>query len=176
TEGQTDVYEFGPLNSVAADAADAGIKDFRTAKPEQIARFNQLQVARQQREQMSSTDIARTQRAPSESERAQIMSLASTRDDLNHFYQEFPTPESRAPYVGLVRRPVLEVWNKIKEDPGFTAFTDDLANFRRYSDEAKNLYDAQTANTVRGNVPTGYEDGPAQFEKRLDEFNFDVNK
>jgi hypothetical protein len=176
TEGQEDIYEFGPLSDLAADAKSAGITDFRGASDTQIARFNQLRLARQQQEQVSQADIARTMRAPTQAEAVQIQLLTRARDDLNNFYREYPSAEKRDIYVGYARRPVLDALEYIRADPKFTGFFDDLANFRKFSDDAKELLDPATAANVRGTVPTGYERSPAQFEKRLADFNYELSR
>src|SRR5262249_5488277 len=91
--GQQDVYEFEPLSELAADAAEAGIKDFRNSTPEQRAQFNQLRIARRQREQISDADVARMSRPLSESERNSMNYLMKLRLDLDKFYRDFDTPE-----------------------------------------------------------------------------------
>jgi len=171
--GQTDVYEFGPLNELEADAATAGIKDFQTASPAQIAYFNQLRTARQEREQMTGADITRTRRGLTESEQKDANYLQTKREQLNQFYQDFPKPEDRDKYIGWVTRPWLDWAMYARNDPGFKKFVDDLSPFADMN--TKGNRPPEGTNIEAGKVPTGYEMYPDQFERRLDDFNFDLN-
>jgi len=171
--GATDVYEFGPLNELDADAAAAAIKDFQSASPAQIAYFNQLRTARQERELMTGADIQRTRRGLTESEQRAADYLQDKRDQLNQFYQDFPTPESRDKYVNWYRRPFFEWAMYLRDDPKFKQFTDDLAPFADMGQREHRP--PEGTNIEAGNVPTGHEMYPDQFERRLDDFNFDLN-
>ncbi len=174
--GQQDVYEFGPLNELQADAAAAGIDDFRTATPEQRARFDQLRDERRQREQVQTADIARTMRPATESETKATDYLMDKRRKLDKFYQDFKDPEERGKYVGWVTRPTLEYLMYLRDDPRFKLFTDDLAAFNDMVDKERPKYLADNGiNIAPGSVPTGHEAYSSQFEQRLDDFNFDLN-
>ena len=174
--GQQDVYEFGPLNELQADAAAAGIDDFRTASPEQRAYFDQLRDERRQREQVQTADITRTMRPASESEAKATDYLMDKRRKLDKFYQDFKDPEERAKYVGWVTRPTLEYLMYLRDDPRFKLFTDDLSAFNDMVDKQQPKYLAANGiNIEPGSVPTGHEAYPTQFEQRLDDFNFDLN-
>jgi len=171
--GQTDVYEFGPLNEIEADAAAAGIKDFQKASPEQIAYFNQLRVARQEREQIAGEDIRRTRRGLTESEQHAADYLQGKHDALNQFYEDFPRPEDRDPYIGWITRPWLYWASKLRDDPKFKAFVDDLSPFASMNEKGNRPPEGSGIDA--GKVPTGYEDYSTQFEKRLSDFTFDLN-
>jgi len=171
--GQTDVYEFGPLNELEADAAQAGIQDFQKASPEQIAYFNQLRTARQEREQMAGEDIRRTRRGLTESEQKSADYLQDKREQLNQFYRDFPTPESRDKYIGWATRPVLDWAMYLRDDPKFKQFVDDLSPFADMGQKGNRP--PEGTNIEAGKVPTGYEMYSNQFERRLDDFNFDLN-
>jgi len=174
--GQQDVYEFGPLSELQADAAAAGIDDFRTATPEQRARFDQLRLERQQREQVSTADITRTMRPLTESEQHAADYLMDKRLKLDKFYRDFPDPEERVKYVGWVKRWALEHAMILRDDPRFKLFQDDLSAFDSMvaKDRPKYLEDSGI-HIEPGGIPTGREDYASQFEQRLDDFNFDLN-
>jgi hypothetical protein len=172
--GQQDVYEFEPPSELAADAATAGITDFRTATAEQRAYFNQLVDARGQRKQIATEDIHRLMRGASESEANATDFLMTKRNKLNQFYQEFPDPAERDKFIGWATRPALEYLMYLRDDPRFKQFSDALAPFQDIEKHTKML-DEGGVNITPGNVPTGLEAYPSQFEKRLDDFNFDLN-
>jgi len=174
--GQQDVYEFGPLNELQADAAAAGIDDFRTATPEQRAYFDQLRDVRRQREQVQTADIARNMRPASESEAKATDYLMDKRQKLDKLYHDFPDPDERAKYIGWVKRPALEYLMVLRDDPRFKLFQDDLSPFQGMVEKDRPKYLADNGiNIEPGNVPTGREDYSTQFEQRLDDFNFDLN-
>jgi len=173
--GQTDVYELGEPSEIAADAAQAGITDFRYASPQQIDYFNNLRDARQRRERASAADVVRDTRPLTESEAKATDYLSAKRDALNQFYKDFPTPADRAKYIGWPYRNVLDYAKYLHKNPEFQRFVDDLAPFQDLEKHSNMLQDGGV-NLEPGKVPTGYEPDAESFENRLDDFNFDLNK
>jgi hypothetical protein len=57
----------------------------------------------------------------------------------------------------------------LKTNPEFSGFVDALDKFRKFSEGSKDV-----GVELRGEVPTGYEKDPVQFEKRLDNFNWEL--
>ena len=173
--GQQDVYELGPPSEMAADAAHAGITDFRYASPEQLAYFDQLRDARMQRAQKGEEDIRRVARPLTESEAKATDYLYTQRDKLNQFYKDFDTPEKRDQFVGWPHRNVLDYLKYLHANPEFQRFVDDLSPFQEM-DKHSNMLQDGGVNLSPGKIPTGYEPDPQSFENRLEDFNFDLNK
>lgn len=173
--GQQDVYELGQPSEMAADAAKAGITDFRYASPEQIDYFNQLRDARMQRARAGEEDITRNTRSLSESEAKATDYLMKNRDALNEFYKDFPTPADRAKFIGWPYRNILDYTKYLHANPEFQRFVDDLSPFQDMEKHTTMLQDGGV-NLSPGKIPTGYEPDNRTFENRLDEFNFDLNK
>jgi len=177
TAGQTDVYEPGQLSELAADAAAAGITDFRTASKEQIADFNQRRQARQQREAVSTEDVHRMLRPSTETERSGTQMLLDAGDNIRKFKEDFPNPEDRDKYIGWATRPIAEGLMYFRDDPKFKLFVDDVAKLQEVDKErARKLLSDPEQRDFAGNVPTGHEMYASQFENRLEDFEFDINK
>jgi len=175
-QGQTDVYRRGAQDELAADMNEAGITDLLTETDRgKLSKFNQLRLARQQREDISREDIRRMVRGPSEGEQSGDEVLYGYRTALKKFFEDFPDPAERDQFVGWIRRPALDKLMILRDDPRFKLFVQDLSPFQGF-DEHKKVFGSNEIQDIGGSMPTGHEDYPSDFEQRLADFPQTLNE
>jgi hypothetical protein len=149
-------------------ATNAGITDWRLAKPAQIAHYEAQERAWNLRNKMDDADVTRLRRGMSDGDAEGLRTLEDLRDNLNAFVEVYDTPEKRAQFVGrynwITQGFVRDInWQGSQDIADFRTA---LAPFSREALEDKNSPLTGDLKSLTESAPSG-SDSPAQFESDL---------
>jgi hypothetical protein len=176
-ESQEGKATFGAPSAANAETAlrlrEVGITDPSLATPEQIAEYNRRDLEHLAAKKATETDVVRMRGAPSEAQQKGTDAYFNYLNQLNAFYEAFPTPEERAQFIGPLTRRAYELGQYV---PGmnserYSDFRELLAPFKeKVFDRGGAALTEMEMSVLRPLLPTGEERNPYEFERRLQQF------